>query len=581
MATSRRARRLARLLLCGLTVAAGSAVADEAADLVLTDALVYTMNEAEPWAEAVAIRDGRIVAVGSNRTVQAHVGPRTEVRHLRGRMILPGFVDAHDHLLNGPAMRTGVSLEGAADLEEALERIRRYAAAHSAERIVRGYGWSPALFGEDGPARRALDRAVPDRPAVLFDEDSHTIWMNSAAIAQSDLENLAAADPQLRRYVSWNERGEPTGAVFEPAGILPVLAALDWAQWPQMGHDAFRRTVLRAPELGITTFFDAGMILPGRDDTVGDAFALLRELEQTGSLPVRVSGSVVAPPGGDPESVADEVLRLEAEYGSPLLSLRTIKVYVDGVTTYSTGGMLTPYLDGGRGLRYFSDEELEAIVVAAERRGLSVHFHVDGDGAARQALDAIDAAGETLGGLRGRHTLCHLTFVDPADLPRFAELNVTANTTPVWTTNQGGWFDHMARLLPASTVQRAFPFRELLRHGARLTFGSDLPSSTLADLAPLRQIQYAVTRRPLDEGHSGYLPMLAGVMTVAEALRAYTLDGAYQLGIDHLTGSVETGKRADLVVLERNLFTEPPETLHTVPVLLTLQGGRVTYPPGR
>lgn len=571
-------RRLAAALLAALTLGGGSgSAAGEAASLVLTDAHVYTLNDAQPWAEAVAIRNGAIVAVGSNASVSAHIGPETEVRRLDGRMVLPGFIDAHDHLLTGPALRMGVSLDGVRDLEEALERIRAHSAAHPAEPIVRGYGWSPALFGEHGPTREALDRAVPDRPAVLFDHDAHTLWMNSAAIERSGLTNRSQTAPELRPYISWNARGEPAGAAFEPPAILSVLAALDWVRWPEMGHEAIERMLLQAPALGITTLYDAGIVLPGRANAVADMFALLHELEQSNGLPVRVSGSVIADAAGDPDAAAAEVLRLQAAYGSDLLSLRAVKVYVDGVTTYSTGSTLDPYLDGTHGLQYFDDPDLAAIVIAAERRALSVHFHVDGDGAARQALDALEHAHRTLGGLRSRHTLCHLTFVDPNDLPRLAELNLTANTTPVWMTNQDGWFEHMQRMLPAEMVQRAFPLRALLRHGTRLTFGSDLPSSPLADLAPLRQIRYAVTRRPIDDPEGGYPPLLPGVLTVAEAIHAYTLAGAYQLGIDHLTGSIEPGKRADLVVLERNLFEEPMPTLHTVPVALTLLEGRVTF----
>lgn len=565
-------------LLSAMPVRSVATAATPEADTVLTNARVYTVDEAQPWAEALAIRDGRIVAVGSIDAVRAHIGPSTQVRDFAGRMILPGFVNAHDHPILGPTVQMGVSLDGVLDIDEAITRIRQFAASNQGAPIVRGHGWSPVMFGTEGPTRAALDRAVPDRPAVLFDHDTHTVWMNSPAIRKSGIQTRARTHTALQPYYSWTADGEPAGAAFEPQGIYPVLDALGWVQWPATVMDAIERSIARAPEVGITTIYDAGIMLPGREDPVGDAFGLLQDLEREQRLPVRVTGSVIANPGATGALVVQELQRLSQLRGSHLLSIRTIKVYLDGVTTYSTGQTIHPYADGSRGLRYFEDGQLDDIVSHADREGLTVHFHVDGDGAARQALDSLGRVRAANGGaLKGRHTLCHLTLVDPADIPRFAEMNVTVNTTPVWMSNVDGWFDHMERLLPKTTVQQAFPLRALLQHGTRITFGSDVPSSSLEDMAPLRQIQYAVTRRPIEASGRPYGPLLPGVLTVAEAVRAYTLAAAYQLGIDDQVGSIEVGKLADLTVLGRDLFAEPLQTLHTVPIVLTMLEGRVTF----
>lgn len=556
------------------------------ADLVFVGGAVYTMDAARRWARAVAVRGGRIVAVaaGSDREIRELVGPRTEVVELDGGMLLPGFQDAHVHPLSGGYEQLHCDLTGERSLAGYLRVIGEYAASHPEADWIVGGGWSMDVFPGGTPGRRELDAVVADRPVFLFNRDHHGAWVNSRALALAGIDRHTPDPPHGR--IEREPDGEPLGTLQEAAMELVG----DLAPKPTRAdlEAGLRRAQAYLHSLGITAWQDAavGGVLSGED-----TLPVYRQAEDRGELTARVVGSLWWERDRDEAQLAELLERRATTRPDGRVQASTVKIMQDGVVEDFTAALLAPYLDahghptGNRGMSFIAPEALKRDVTLLDREGFQVHFHALGDRAVRECLDAVEAARRANGPNDLRHHLAHLQVVHPDDLPRFRALGAVANCQPLWARNEPQMTELTIPFLGPERTARQYPFRSLLRHGATLAFGSDWPVSSPD---PLAGMHTAVNRTPApreagagDDGRWSPEPFLPEErLDLPAALFGYTMGAAFVNHLERETGSIEVGKLADLVVLDRNLFELPPEEIATATVQATFVDGRKVYERG-
>jgi hypothetical protein len=558
-----RSLSLAIAALCALSSVATARVPSEAADLALRSGAVYTLDGARTWAQAVAIRAGRIVYVGTDAGLASHVGVRTRVVDLHGRMLLPGFQDAHIHPISSGIQANSCDLSGVKSVAEYVEAVRQYAAAHPEEAWITGGGWLMSTFGPGGRARRELlDAVVPNRPVYLTSSDGHTVWVNTRAL---ELAHITAdtPDPPDGRIDRDPETHEPLGTLQEGASA-PVDAVLPQPTSAQ--RIAGLEYALRLLNgYGITAMQDAAVY--------EEDLKTYRALERRGALSVHVVAALWWEHTEGLEQIG-RFERLRRQYRSALVDPGTVKIMQDGVMENYTAVLLEPYdLPGEvRGIPMVEPELLREAVTRLDAAGFQVHFHAVGDGAVREALDAIATARAHNGDLGHRHHLAHLELIDPADVPRFRELGAAANFQPLWAYAD----DYITQLtipfLGPERSGRLYPIGSVYRSGAVVAFGSDW---SVSSANPLEEIQVAVTRMDPAGGTEPLLPQER--IALPEALAAFTINTAWVNRLEKETGSIEVGKRADLVVLDRNLFAIPVTEIAHTRALVTLFGGRVVH----
>ena len=537
-----------------------------APDLVLTRGRVYTMDAARSWAEAVAVRAGRIIAVGSSTEIEALHRPETHVVDLHDRMLLPGFQDAHLHPTSGGLMQVRCDLHGTSTRQQSLERVARYADAHPEHVWILGGGWGMDAFPAGTPSKSDLDAIVPDRPVLLTNRDGHGAWVNSKAL---DLAGISreTGDPRDGR-IERDETGEPSGTLQEGAmGLVERLV-------PETSSEEWQRAIKLAQAylhtLGITAIQDA-MVVP---ETL-DAY---RALADRGELTARVEGNLLWTRDKGDEQVAD-LVELRSKGTAGRLRIRGAKIFQDGVMENFTAALLEPYLDGkggstqGKGLGMHEPEELAHMVTLLDAEGFQVHIHTIGDRAVRESLDAFEAARLANGTRDSRHHLAHIQLIHPDDVPRFRKLGVVANAQPLWATLSGYVEDLTLPFISEQTARTMYPFGSLHRAGATIAMGSDWTVSTAN---PLPQIQVAVNRADPDEGDSEpFLPDER--LELPTALAAFTIGSAFVNGLERETGSIEAGKLADLALLDRDLFRIDAKELGHDRAVLTLVEGEPVF----
>ncbi len=548
------------------------------ADLLFTGGTVFTPSWERSRPRDVAVRQGRILVVGEPGALDDLRGPATEVVDLAGRMLLPGFQDSHVHPVQGGVELLQCDLSGATGADDCLRRIAEYADAHPGEPWILGAGWSMEFFPGGTPTREALDRVVPDRPVALSNRDHHGVWVNTRALELAGITDRTPdpADGRIER----DSGGAASGTLHE--GAVALLAHV----MPAVDDDLAYRGLLRAQRdllaLGITSWQDA---MVGTGLGMPDAFDVYLRAAADGSLRARVTGALWWERDRGLEQLPALIARRDrvAEAADPArLRMDAVKIMVDGVAENFTAAISSEYLDaagaptGNRGLSFIDPAALREYVTALDAAGFAVHFHALGDRAVSEALDAIETARAENGAARARstasrHQLAHLQLVAAADVPRFAELDAVANLQPLWACHEPQLDELTLPFLEPGLAARHYPFGELHRAGARFAAGSDWPVSS-AD--PLAGIRVAVTR--VEAGSAE--PPLGGLeqaLSLATALSAYTAGAAVANGRDD-TGAIEPGFRADLVVLDRDVFDGPPEALDETRVVSTwIDGSRV------
>ncbi|MBU0491474.1 MAG: amidohydrolase [Chloroflexi bacterium] len=534
------------------------------ADLVLHNAVCYTMDPALPRAEALAVYGNRIAAVGPTADVLALRGPNTIVIDLRGQAVLPGFIDSHVHLANYALARRWAMLDGLSSLAEVLDAVARRVAITPPGMWVEGFGWNHNVWPERRfPTRHDLDAIAPDHPVALRRKDGHTLWVNTVALARGGLLDVV---PEVRGGQFDRDERSEGGAL---TGIIRELA-IDWFKKHVIGPPPLADTLSALVEtmplvhsLGLTS-----VQTPEEADKL-TAWLTLRE---RGELALRVWAMIEK---DDLDAAIG--LGLRAGFGDDWVRLGGLKLYADGALGSHTADMLEPYADDPtrRGLTVLDTDELRDLVGRASRAGFPACVHAIGDAAVRRVLDVL-AALPSMGEQRLRHRIEHVQVIHPADLGRLTGLGVVAAMQPLHAPSDR----EVADRLWGSRARYAYAWRSLLDRGTRLAFGSDGP---IEDIDPLAGIYATVTRKHPDptvpqargEPAEGWYP--EECLSVEEAVRAYTLDAAYAAGEEHIKGSLTPGKLADIVVLSRDILSEPPPAILKTRVNMTILDGKVVY----
>lgn len=535
------------------------------ADLVLTGGAVYTLNPQAPWAEALAIGDGRILAVGTTQEITAEYQGVTV--DLGGQMVLPGFHDAHAHPIAGGLQMQQCDLMGLGSVEQILAAVADCDAELPPGEWLLGGGWNLGLFPAANPHKRLLDGISAERPIYLEGEDGHSSWANSLALQRAGI-SADTGDPPLG-VIERDAAGEPSGTLREAAQQLmqPVLPDVTDA----MRREAALQGLQVANSLGITAIIDASVSVA--------EFDTWRALEQEGLLSARILASVRMTPGG-PAPMDSPLLDAASRDSGALLRTDSAKIFLDGVLEGETAALLEPYLDeqgrprnGHAGMMTMPWDSLKALVGALDARGIQVHMHAIGDRAVRTGLDAIAEARQVNGDRDNRHHICHLQLVHEDDIARFAELGVAANFQALWAFPDAYITDVNLPAVGRERVERMYPIGSIQRAGGLIVGGSDW---NVSSMNPLEAIEVAVTRRdPAGEVDGALNP--AEAVALETMLAAYTRNAAWLMHHGAETGTLEPGKSADLVVLEHNLFDIAPEDISDVAVTLTLFRGRTVY----
>ena len=572
--------RLFRLSLCLLLPSCSTDIPpvekspSVGADLIVHNATIYTVNPDQPWASAVAIKEGQIIYVGDDHGAQELVDSETQTLNLHGRMMLPGFHDIHVHPVESGVLYQQCVLFDIRGVPKLLDKVKECALANPDDEWIVGGGWTLDNFIPTGlPDKKLLDDIVPDRPVSLKSSDGHSLWVNSKALEFAGID-ATTPDPENGRIDRYPNSNEPSGSVQEDSAIMlvadhePPLTSDDLINGLKYSRDLFH-------SYGITGIQDALLKLEPGDGYYGlDAY---NQLDARDELNLHVVAALF---WENTVPLTQQLPKfLHARKQQPTdgnVKATAIKIWQDGVIEAQTAALLEPYSDrsdGFRGDLQNPPDDLNKAVIALDAANFQIHFHAIGDRAIRVSLDALEHAQKANGSRDGRHHLSHIQLFDPGDIPRFADLNVVANFQPLWAIQDSYITDLTWPRLGEERSKWLYPIGTMQRSGARVGFGSDW---YVTSVNPLDGIETAVTR--LDPNGLTDVPLGVGEeITLAEAIENYTINGAYVNFLDDQAGSIEAGKQADLVILDKNLFAIPAQEINETKVIATLFAGCLVY----
>jgi len=535
------------------------------ADIMVVHAKIYTLDANKPWAQSVAIRKGKIVAVGSDEEVGRYRGIGTKMIDAGGKLTLPGFTDCHIHFMDGSLSLGRVNLEGATALADIQNRLRVYAVQHPGEGWILGRGWNYAMFGvETLPHKKYLDELFPHRPVFLEGYDGHTFWANTKALAMAGI-TKDTPNPSNGIIVRDAKTGEATGALEEAAQALVARVVPKPTEIEKL--NALRAGMKWANQNGITRVHSAG----------GDfeELALFNELRQEGQLSVRFYIAYLLNPPGLRSQDVDAIEQTRKKYHDDWIDTNAVKFMLDGVVESHTAAFLEPYSDDAstKGALFWEPERYKAAVAELEKRGLQLFTHAIGDYAIRTALDAYEFATTQNRTRDHRPRVEHIEAIAETDVARFGKLGVIASMQPLHAYPDEDTLDVWARAIGPERATRAWIWKSILEDGGHYCFGSDWPVVTLN---PWEGIQTAVTRET-KEGtpKGGFVPSQR--LSVAQAVEGYTLGAAYAGHREKTEGSIEPGKVADIIIVDKNIFEIEPHHIGDTKVTTTIVGGKIVY----
>ncbi|MEP6782466.1 MAG: amidohydrolase [Acidobacteriota bacterium] len=557
--------------IVGLTLIAGLIVGaqredDGPVDLIVINGKVYAGDGSNDLAEAIAVRGNKVVKVGSNREIQRLKRAQTTVIDAKGGAVMPGFNDAHAHLISGGLSLDQINLSDATTLDEIKDTVRVWSESHPERTWITGRGWYYQAFNGAMPTRQLLDQLVPDRPAYLVAYDGHTGWANSKALKIAGINRRTKA-PVNGTIVKDPRTGEPTGALKETAMALMTAAAPKASDEDRLA--AARGAIDEAHRFGITSAQDAG-------GTTED-LELFDRLRKRGELTLRVYQALRAD-ATLTEAGVEALNEVRTRFADdPLLKTGAVKLIADGVIESHTAAMLEPYTNRStiKGEARFTPEQIDKVVAMLDKSGWQVMTHAIGDSAVRMTLDAYEAAAQANPAPeRGRRNrIEHIETIDPADIARFGQLGVIASMQPVHATPSPTPGDLWSVNIGEERASRGWLWNSIAKAGGRLAFGSDWPVMTLD---PLKGLHVAVTRTTPDglpEG--GWIP--AQRLPLRKAIDAYTRDAAFASFDEQRKGTLTRDMLADIVILTDDIFSGPASRLTTTEVAVTIADGKVVY----
>ncbi len=556
------------------------------ADLVLTNGIIYTVDDRDSVEEAVAIKEGRILFIGAAHQVEKYIGAATVRIDLQGKMVIPGMIDTHIH---PPGLSLSelyeVHLTGIKTFEGYLAAVQQFITDHPDAKLVYGRGWSWGLLqGEElvkGPRKEYLDAITTEIPIALRADDGHTLWVNSKAFTANGIttETVVPAGGEIPKDpVS----GELWGTLKEWAMGLIALPEYSLEQYLE-GMAAFQAKMHR---LGITGI----LCLAG--PTFPLVFKTFTEMQKNGQLELRIRGAVTINAKDDLGEQFTAIRNLQAQLDINDLKITTAKFFTDGVIEGGTGFLLEPYtLETGKGAGWYGTflwdtDKLQQAFAGANQAGLQIHVHSTGDASTRKVLDALEGTKARVSDRDYRNTITHLQLVDPLDIQRMKELGVVASVQPYWQFKTPNWWQSVDYRVLGERAEREYPLKSLFDAGLIVTASSDYPVTPVPN--PFLAIEIGVTRNMAQGSMYGldditdaddptYLLNPNERVGVKAMIRSFTKNGAYCVFMEEAIGSIEVGKLADLVVLDRNLFAIDPIDIDQTEVLLTIFNGKIVY----
>ncbi len=562
-------RTLCRLLAIAIIISLCASLQaasppSNAADTIILNARIYTVNPQQPSAEALAISGEKILAVGTKNEIEKYRGASTRIIDAQGHLVLPGFVDCHIHFMDGSMGLTRVDLNDAKTVAEIQKRVKEYAESHLQEPWITGMGWTYPTFGPSAlPDKKILDDVVPTRPVYLVAFDGHSSWANSKALQMAGI-TRETPDPPNGKIVR-DEKGEATGALKESAGDLVARVMPKATREERLA--ALRLGIHEANKFGLSRVHSAGQDFEWLD--------LYDELRRNGQLTLRFYIAYFLDP---PELTPDAIEKIEQArrtYHDDWISGGVVKTMLDGVVEAHTAAMLAPYSDdpSQTGKLFWDPAKYTQAVAELDRRGLQIFTHAIGDKAVRLALDAYQNATETNHTNDARPRIEHIETISAQDVPRFGKQGVIASFQPLHAYPDDDTLNIWARNVGPERAQRAWVWHSIETTGGRLAFGSDWPVVTLN---PWPGVQNALTRQTTDGNPpGGFVP--SERISLEDTITAYTLGAAFAGRREKTEGSLEPGKLADLIVLSQDLFKVKPSEIAKTEVLLTIVGGKVVY----
>ena len=563
------------ILFCSCSRENNSANSNSA-DMVLKNGSIYTVDENRSWAEAMAIKDGRINFIGSNSMVSNFIGDATQVIDLKDKMVMPGIQDVHIHPISGGILSASCDLNGLSTIAEYRTAISNYANENPDVEWILGGGWAMSVFGAGGkPSKKIIDELVGDRPVYLSSTDGHSAWANSLALEMAGItkdtpnpiDGIIDKDPVT---------GELIGSLQE--GAMSLVRRIIPPDTPESKLAGLRYTIKMLNGYGITAIQDAIV----RESDL-NTYATL---EKNKELSLRVTASQWWERDQALEQL-EHFKRLRKEFTSRLVNPGTIKIMQDGLVENYTAVLVDHYHNvpgPTKGIPMVEPDFLKEVVTALDASNFQVHFHALGDGAVRQSLDAVEESIYENGRLGNRHHISHLQLIHPDDVVRFVELDVVANFQPLWAYTGDYLTALAAPFIGDERLKWSYVIKSILDTGATIAFGSDW-SVTSAN--PFYQIETAITRqsatditalenKPVDPVQDVPLNIEQSI-DLRSAIDAFTINAAFVNKIEQETGSLEVGKYADIVVLDQNLFEISPKDISDTNVLLTLFEGNVVH----
>jgi predicted amidohydrolase YtcJ len=533
--------------------------------MVLKNGTIYTVHQEQPWADTIAITNDLITFVGSFADIEKNLSAENEIIDLAGKMVLPGFIDAHSHPSHGMGYFGNINLYSLDSLDKYRSTISRFVQENPDATAFRGGGWSDSLFPKHGPSKSILDAIVPDRPVSIVSYDGHSLWVNSVTLERAQI-TRHTPDPNGGLIGRDLETGEPNGTLRETAMNLVEDVIPDYSTSERVqALNAYQAMALGA---GVTMTHDAMLDM--------QSIAGFKQLEANEELKMRFRGSITIHPDQSIDDQIQFILEQKAENRNPNFQTNTAKIFVDGVVEGGTAYLFEPYAHKPdfSGIPIWSREQLLEVFPILDKEGIQIHIHVIGDAAVHIALDGLEKALMENGSRDSRHMLTHLQLVAAEDISRFSQINAIGIPNPYWFKIDEYYHTLALPYLGQERADIQYPMKSFFDTGVIMASASDFPVTIPFD--PLIGIQLGMTRSEIGQVNSDVL-WADEIATLEQMIASFTYNGAYANFLEHQIGSLEVGKQADFVVLDKNIFKLPATEIADTEVLLTYISGQEVY----